>query len=120
MNKLDQAREEAFSAELATQLASARQRAVSERERLVRALGLEDYAALKLPRTLPPLPTMPRALAAVETEAIRRRVDLQIARLEAEMMAKAYGLTSATRYIDLLEVAGRADLRHPALRLVSP
>jgi outer membrane protein TolC len=106
MNKLDQAREEAFSAELSTQLASARQRAASERERLVRALGLEDYAALKLPRTLPPLPKMPRALAAVETEAIRRRVDLQIARLEAETMAKAYGLTSATRYIDLLEVAG--------------
>jgi outer membrane protein TolC len=106
MNKLDQAREEAFSAELSTQLATARQRAASERERLVRALGLEDYAALKLPRTLPPLPKMPRALAAVEIEAIRRRVDLQIARLEAETMAKAYGLTSATRYIDLLEVAG--------------
>ena len=106
MNKLDQAREEAFSAELATQLAAARQRAASERERLVRALGLEDYAALKLPRTLPPLPKAPRALAAVETEAIRRRVDLKIARIEVDTLAKTYGLTNATRFIDLLEVAG--------------
>src|SRR3569623_3697043 len=40
MNKLDQARELAFHAELTTQLASARQRADAERERLVRALGL--------------------------------------------------------------------------------
>ena len=40
MNKLDQAREQAFYAELAAQLATARQRAASERERLVRALGL--------------------------------------------------------------------------------
>jgi outer membrane protein TolC len=106
MNKLDQAREEAFSAELATQLVAARQRAASERERLVRALGLEDYAALKLPRTLPPLPKAPRALAAVETEAIRRRVDLKIARIEVDTLTKTYGLINATRFIDLLEVAG--------------
>jgi outer membrane protein TolC len=106
MNKLDQAREEAFYAELSTQLAAARQRVASERERLVRALGLEDYAALKIPRTLPPLPKAPHALVAVETEAIRRRVDLKIVRIEVDTLAKTYGLTNATRFINLLEVAG--------------
>ena len=106
LNKLDQAREQAFYVELSTQLAAAHQRALSERERLVRALGLQDDGALKLPHALPPLPTAPRALVAVETEAIRRRVDLKIARMEVDTLAKTYGLTSATRFIDLLEVAG--------------
>jgi outer membrane protein TolC len=106
VNKLDQAREEAFYAELSTQLAAARQRAVSERERLVRALGLQDDGALKLPHALPPLPKAPRTLVAVETDAIRRRVDLHIARIEVDTLAKTYGLTNATRFINLLEVAG--------------
>jgi outer membrane protein TolC len=104
MNKLDQAREEAFYAELSTQFAAARQRAASERERLVRALGLRDPGALRLPQALPPLPGAPRALAAVETEAIRRRV--QIVRIEVDTLAKSYGLTNATRFINLLDVAG--------------
>ena len=106
MNKLDQAREEAFYAELSTQLATTRQRALSERERLIQALGLTDGSALRLPQALPPLPATPRALVAVETEAIRRRVDLQIARIEVDTLAKTYGLTNATRFINLFEVAG--------------
>jgi outer membrane protein TolC len=106
MNKLDQAREEAFYAELSTQLAAARQRAASERERLIRALGLQDAGALRLPQALPPLPNAPRTLVAVETEAIRRRVDLKIVRIEVDTLAKTYGLTNATRFINLLEVAG--------------
>jgi outer membrane protein TolC len=106
MNKLDQAREETFYAELSTQLAAARQRAASERERLVRTLGLQDAGALRLPQALPPLPNAPRTLVAVETEAIRRRVDLKIARIEVDTLAKTYGLTNATRFINLLEVAG--------------
>jgi outer membrane protein TolC len=106
MNKLDQAREEAFYAELSVQLAAARQRAVSERERLVRMLGLPDGGVLRLPHALPPLPAALRAPVAVETEAIRRRVDLKIARIEVDTLAKSYGLTNATRFINLLDVAG--------------
>jgi len=106
MNKLDQAREQAFAVELSAQLAAGRQRAASERERLIRVLGLEDGGALKLPHALPPPPRAPRALVAVETEAVRRRVDLKIARIEVDTLAKTYGLTNATRFINLLEVAG--------------
>src|SRR5262249_20922083 len=40
------------------------------------------------------------------SEAVRRRVDLQIARIEVDALAKSYGLTSATRSINLLDVAG--------------
>jgi outer membrane protein TolC len=109
MNKLDQARNQVFYAELVAQLAAARQRAVSERERLVRALGLwGDDLDFKLPGQLPPPPRV-RSLASVEIEAVRRRVDLQMARIEAELLAKSYGLTNATRFISLLEVAGIAN-----------
>jgi outer membrane protein TolC len=107
MNKLDLAREQSFELELGGQLASARQRAQSDREALVRALGLSgDDLRFKLPETLPTLPRRPQTLPAVETEAIRRRVDLQIARIDVEALAKSYGLTSATRFINLLDVAG--------------
>lgn len=106
MNKLDQARNQVFYAELVAQLATARQRTVSERERLVRALGLwGDDLDFKLPAQLPPLPRV-RSLASVEVEAVRRRVDLQMARIEAELLAKSYGLTGATRFINLLDIAG--------------
>ncbi len=109
MNKLDQAREDAFHADLVTELAAARKRATSERERLIRALGLSGSdLAFKLPQTLPVLPSKPRSLVAVETEAIRRRVDLQIARIEVDALAKSFGLTKSTRFINLLEVSGVA------------
>ena len=107
MNKLDQAREQVFYAEIAAQLAGARQRAASDRERLVRSLGLwGGDLGFKLPNALAALPRHPHALPGIETEAIRRRVDLRIARIELDALAKSYGLTQATRFINLLEVAG--------------
>jgi outer membrane protein TolC len=107
MNKLDIAREQTFELELGAQLASARQRAHSDREALVRALGLSGGdLGFKLPETLPALPRRPQTLPDVEMEAIRRRVDLQIARIDVEALARSYRLTSATRFINLLDVAG--------------
>jgi outer membrane protein TolC len=108
-NKLDQARNQVFYAELSAQLATARLRASSEREALIRALGLwGNDLAFRLPASLPALPARPGQLPQVETEAVARRLDLKIARLEAEALAKAYGLRDATRFLNLLEVAGAA------------
>lgn len=107
MNKLDQARNKVFYAETATRLAAARQRAVSGRERLMRAMGLSGgEAALGFPASLPGLPARAVDGTLVETEAIRRRVDLQIMRLDVVALAKTYGLTKTTRFINLLEVSG--------------
>ena len=109
MNKLDQAREQVFYAEITAQLARVRQAASSEHERLIRLMGLwGNDLGFRLPSALPPLPGQPRSLPQVEMEAIKRRIDLQIARIELEALAKSYGLTQATRFINLLEVAGIA------------
>lgn len=104
--KLDQAREHAFTAEVSGQLAMARLKSRTEREKLIRALGLwgNETAALKLPATLQALPKSPQSHKDVETDAVKRRVDLEIARQDLEILAKQLGLTKATRFIDVLEV----------------
>lgn len=110
LNKLDQAREQVFYAELTGQLAAARQRARTERERLIRLMGLwGDDVGFRLPGALPALPREARALPLVEQEAIRRRVDLQMARIELLALAKSLGLSRATRFLSLLEINGRYD-----------
>ena len=114
MNKLDQAREQVFYAEVTAQLATARQRAASERERLTRLMGLwGGDLDFNLPDALPALPP-PKALPAIETEAVRRRVDLQVARIELNALAKSYGLANATRFINLLEVSGISKTQREA------
>jgi outer membrane protein TolC len=107
MTKLDQAREQVFYAELTGQLASARQRAGSEREKLVRVMGLWGRdLVFKLPSALPLLPRRARSLPTIEVEAVARRIDVQIARIELDVLAKSYGLTQATRFVNLLELSG--------------
>ena len=109
MNKLDQAREQVFYADLTAQLAKTRQAASSERERLIRAMGLwGDDLAFKLPTAQPALPRQVQSLPMIEREAVRRRVDLQVARIEVGALAKTYGLTQATRFVNLLDLAGVA------------
>ena len=60
-----------------------------------------DYS---VPNALPGLPKGAKAKRAIEAEALRNRVDLEIAKLELEALAKSYGLTEATRYVTDLEL----------------
>ena len=107
INKLDQARNQVFYAETTARLAAARQRETGMRERLIRAMGLwGSDLAFRLPGTLPALPAHVRSVASIEKEAVLRRLDLQIARMEVAALAKSYGLTNATRFLDVLEVSG--------------
>ena len=116
LSKLDQAREHAFTAEVNGQLAAARLKQRIERERFLRALGLwgRDAELAKLPATLPPLPKSPMTVADVETDAVKRRVDLEMARQEIDILTKQLGLTKATRYVDLLEVSATKRLEQRA------
>jgi outer membrane protein TolC len=60
-----------------------------------------------VPDRLPGLPARLTGGERIEAEALSNRVDLRIARLEVEAVARSYGLTRATRYVtDLDLVAG--------------
>jgi len=108
-SKLDQAREQAFYADATAQVARARQRAVSAREQLTRLMGLSGAkAAFTLPDRLPTLPGAPAEMANAEQQAMTQRLDVQMAKLDAQATASALGLTKATRFINVLE-AGYAN-----------
>lgn len=104
-NKLDQARVAAFYADLSVQVAQARLAVTTSREALTRVLGLWgsdlDY---RLPPRLPVLPPAAEALADVEVDAMRRRVDLIILRYEIVTLAKSANFVNATRYLSFLEL----------------
>lgn len=121
MNKLDQAREQVFYAEIAADVASARQEAASSRERLARVMGLWDRTLnFRLPNRLPGLPRRPKSLPFIEADAVAHRIDLQISRIELGALTKALDLTEATRFVTLFDIAGIARKTHdpesPAFR----
>ncbi|MGR9183130.1 TolC family protein [Rhizobium leguminosarum] len=105
MAKGAQAREHVFVAELAGETAKARLAARLAKEDLTRLMGLWgsdlDY---QVPNSLPPLPKSVVRRDTIEAEALRNRIDLQIAKLDLEATAKSYGLTEATRYVTDLEI----------------
>ena len=107
VNKLDHARRQVFATEMAAQVTAAGQQAKSAQERLTRLMGLwgTDLAGL-LPSALHKLPGSARGLGAVERQAMDRRVDLEVARLEVEALARSFGLTRKTRLINVLDLAG--------------
>jgi outer membrane protein TolC len=109
MNKLDQAREQVFYADLTAQVTTVRQREASEREALIRTMGLWGANLdFKLPNALPAVPRRVQTWAGIEVDAVARRIDLQIARIELDLLAKSYGLAQATRFINILD-GGYAD-----------
>jgi outer membrane protein TolC len=107
VNKLDQARRQVFATEMDAGFVDARQQAVATREKLTRLMGLwhADLDAY-LPSALPSLPGSTRSLRAIEQDALNTRVDVQMARLEMEAMAKSYGLTRKTHFLNVLDAAG--------------
>jgi outer membrane protein TolC len=102
-NKLDRARQQAFYADAATQLASAQHQATSTREELVRLLGLTDTqaAALRLPERLPDLPQQAMQPDAVARAASTNRLDLRMARADLEAAGKAQGLDFVNSFTDI-------------------
>jgi outer membrane protein TolC len=107
VNKLDQARQQAFATETGAELAGARLKADAAREQLTRLMGLwhSDLDAY-LPSALPGLPGSTRSMRAIEQDALNARVDVQMARLEMEAMAKSYGLTRKTHFLNVLDAGG--------------
>jgi len=105
LNNAGQAREHAFNAELAGQLAQARLNATRAKEDLTKLMGLwgteVDYY---VPNALPALPRSVGRVSNVEGKALRNRVDLRVAKLGLEAQAAAFGLTDQTRLVTDLEI----------------
>ncbi|WP_029226242.1 TolC family protein [Burkholderia ubonensis] len=104
-SKLDHAREQAFYADAAAQLAKTRQQAVAAREKLTRTLGLWGAGAqYTLPDRLPDLPKARPDLQDLESYAMQNRLDIQAAKLQTQGVASSLGLTKATRFVNALDV----------------
>ncbi|KAK47036.1 RND transporter [Caballeronia jiangsuensis] len=104
-SKLDYAREQAFYAESAAQLAKTRQESVSSREKLTRVMGLWGSGTqYQLPERLPDLPKSRPELNDLEGFAMQNRLDIQAAKLQTQSVATSLGLTKATRFINALDV----------------
>ena len=102
--KLQQAREQSFYADAMLNLARAEQAQRAAREKLTRLLGLwGPQTQFRLPERLPDLPDTPTDLPDVERTAIAQRLDVQMAKLETEAMARNLGLSRTTRFINALE-----------------
>ena len=108
-SRLQRAREQAFYADAAAQLARAQHAATAAREALVRVLGLTatQSARLTLPERLPDLPKAPRDEAELARRALDERLDVRMARAELDATAQSLGLTRATSVVDGLYLAGR-------------
>ncbi|PUE56193.1 transporter [Limnohabitans sp. Rim8] len=102
-NKLTRARHQAFYADAATQLATAKQTAVSRKEELVRLLGLDDVQAkqLVLPERLPDLPKQPMSSEDVAKQISQERLDIQQAKAALNAAAKAQGLNMVASFTDI-------------------
>lgn len=101
---LDYGREQLFYAEVTTLTAQRQLEAARERGRLMRELGLEPGAKLVLPNRLPDLPSAVTEPGSLEAQAMNERLDLRAGRAEVDGLASSYGLTRATRFLNVAEV----------------
>jgi outer membrane protein TolC len=109
-SKLDQAREQAFYADAMAQVARARHNSTAAREQLTRMLGLwGNNTAFTLPERLPELPKAPKDSVDFEAQAMQQRLDVQMAKQNAQATASALGLSRATGFINVLH-AGYANM----------
>lgn len=109
-NKIARARQQAFYADAATRLASARQQVTATREALVRLLGLDDAQArqLTLPDRLPELPGQPLQPEGVAQAASQVRLDIRLEQSALNAALRAEGLDTLASFTDI-ELGVRRD-----------
>ena len=118
-SQLDLARAQAFYAETTAAVGRALQRTVATREKLTRLMGLwGKNTTFLLPSRLPDLPAAPAMRDDVEQLAMRDRLDIQAAKIDAAQTAAALGLAKTTRFINVLDLGyvSNSDAGKPAAR----
>ena len=100
-SRLQQAREQVFLADATAQLARAEQTNFSEREKLIRLMGLwGPQINFSLAERLPDLPQTVTQMTDVEARAIRARLDVQSAVSESTYVADQMGFKTVMGYFD--------------------
>ena len=100
-SRLEQAREQVFLADATAQLARAEQANFSEREKLIRLMGLWGAQInFTLAERLPDLPKAATEMADVETRALRERLDVRSAMAESGYVADQLGFKQVMGFIN--------------------
>ena len=100
-SRLQQAREQVFLADATAQLARAEQANFSEREKLIRLMGLwGQQINFNLADRLPDLPPTVTEIADVETRAMRARLDVRSAVSESTYVADQMGFKTVMGFFD--------------------
>ena len=104
-SRLQQAQEQALVLDASLALARAQKAAASERERLIRLLGLwGEQTQFVLPDRLPDLPKLAAEHADIEGAALRERLDVRSALAATDYTAKTLGFTKVTGFVSGLEI----------------
>jgi outer membrane protein, multidrug efflux system len=104
-SKLNQAKEQAILADAATMQAKAENMAFSEREKLIRLMGLwGEQTRFQLPDRLPDLPKEVRDSQGIEAQALSQRLDVRAAAMQAKYMADSLGLVKASGFLNALDL----------------
>ena len=104
-SRLQQAREQVFLADATAQLARAEQANFSEREKLIRLMGLwGQQINFSLADRLPDLPPTVTEMTDVEAQAIRARLDVRSAMSESIYVADQLGFKAVMGYFDGLSL----------------
>ena len=109
-SRLQQAREQVFSADATAQLARAEQANFSEREKLIRLMGLwGQQINFTLAERLPDLPKTVTEMNDVEAQALRSRLDIRSAVAESGYVADQMGFRSVMGYFDGMTFAASSS-----------
>ncbi len=105
-SRLQQAREQVFLADATAQLARAEQTNFSEREKLIRLMGLwGQQINFSLAERLPDLPQTVTEMTDVEAQALRARLDVRSAISESSYVADQMGFKTVMGYFDGLSLS---------------
>ena len=112
--RLEEAREQTFSAEAESNLARMSILQVAAQEKLARLLGV-NASDLRLPERLPDLPDAMPELGNIEEQAMQSRLDIQSGKMESAALAESLGLNKPTRFINVLDLGAvrNTDSRTP-------
>ena len=103
---IEAADSEIFLSEMRTSLSRQQLSESAAKEALIRQLGLWGQQARKLmlPDTLPNLPEIPPEVPSVEQQAIENRLDVRMANMNLEALAKNLQLTRLNPFFSAIEL----------------